>query len=102
MPRLTKNVITREEAIALAPAYVKFIEDKTVMSESYPLVMAAFEKLKKGQKVVTFSEGIYVRAKVTSINSRSIRDIDGPVVRVGNDEYTWRVDGNHYAYPIDG
>ncbi len=26
--------------------------------------------------------------------------VDGPVVRVSNGEISWRVDGNHYAWPL--
>ena len=97
--KFTKNIITREEAVALAPAYVKFIEDKD-WDALMKLVIPAFETLKRGQSAVTFSYGVYLRVKVTSLNNHDFRAVDGPIVRVGNDEYTWRVDGDRYAYPI--
>ena len=80
--KLTKNIITKEQAQTVAPNYVAFIED--VLS---PFDFEAFEKLKRGQKVLTYVAGQFVEAKVTSVNHNDYRAVDGPVVRVSNGEY---------------
>jgi len=121
--KLTKNIISRKEALKLAPDYVLFAEQyadlraakKRMTSDEYAdyddkqrvkcnkanqVVMEKFEKLKRGQRVLVYNDGRYVICKVSSINHDDFRAIDGPIVRVGNGEYTWRVDGNKYAYPI--
>ena len=97
-PKFTKGVVTHHEAYKLAPVYVKFIEEKDYAA-LHAQILPAFGKLRVGQAVLTFAEGVYVKAKVTSIRQPNW-DADGPVVRVGNGEYTWRVDGNRYAYPL--
>lgn len=102
-PQLTIGVISREEAIRLAPDYVDFIEGNF---DKFNVVNEAFERLRKGDKVLSFwgtgirPEGQFVLAKVTSVNHTDYRAIDGPVIRVGNGEYTWRVDGDRYAFPV--
>lgn len=97
--RPTKGLLTRDEALALAPDYVRFIEDKDF--DFLDKILPKFNELRKGQEVVTCNDGQFVRAKVTSVNSNDMRAVDGPVVRVGNGEYTWRVDGCDYAYPTE-
>lgn len=101
MPTVTKNIITRAEALKLAPAYVEFIE-ATGMNcfDKLDAFEPAFRAMKRGHKAITFTNNKYVKVKVTSVNSNDFRAEDGPVVRVGNDEFTWRVDGDKYAYPI--
>ena len=96
--KLTQGVISRDEAIKLAPEYVAYIEE----SKGFSALFDKFNNLRRGQRVLTHlrDSGDYVLAKVTSINHDDIRAIDGPVVRVGNGEYTWRVDGNGYAWPL--
>lgn len=94
--KLTKNIITRDEALAISPDYVAFVEGDF---DKWNAVNAKFETLKRGQTAITYHDGQFVKVKVSSINSNSYQAIDGPVVRVGNDEYTWRVDGDRYAYP---
>ncbi|MFA5234778.1 MAG: hypothetical protein WC390_10295 [Sulfurimonas sp.] len=96
--RITKDIITREQALAIAPDYVKFSED--LNSSTFNSVMQKFNVLRKGQPAITYVDGQFVKVRVTSINHEDFRAIDGPVVRVGNGEYTWRVDGDGYAYPI--
>jgi len=96
--RITKNIISREEAEAISSDYVSFVEGDF---DAYDKVNEEFEKLKRGQTVITYDEGKFIKAKVSSIDQYSIRAIDGPVVRVSNGEYSWRVDGNKYAYPIN-
>ena len=99
--KLVKGVITKAEARKLAPDYVRYRElrgDKQMAA--WDKVWARFQKLKRGQAVITYHDGVYVKALVTSIRLANY-DADGPVVRVGNGEWTWRVDGNEYAYPIE-
>src|ERR1035437_5101859 len=100
MPKITKNVITREQALKVSAAYVAFAEgDFSKFGE----INKAFAKLKKGQKVITFTDGQFVEAKVSSINNtcfQAMEGEDGPVVRVSNGEYSWRVDGCGYAFPL--
>ena len=99
--KLTKGVISKEEAMKLAPAYVKWTECKNGNDwAAWDKVWAKFQKLKRGQAVITHCEGVYVKAKVASLKSASHPDAEGPVVRVSNGEWTWRVDGNGYAYPL--
>jgi hypothetical protein len=97
--KLTKNVISRAEALKLAPDYVKFVDGNY---DAWGRVLTVFNTLKRGQKVLTFTDAgnAFVICKVTSMNSNDYRAVDGPVVRVGNGEFTWRVDGDRYAYPI--
>jgi hypothetical protein len=97
--KLTKGVITREQAIAISPDYVKFAEGDF---ESWSKVNERFATLKRGQKAVTYVDGQFMEVKVTSINHNDVRALDGPVVRVGNEEYSWRVDGCGYAWPRAG
>jgi hypothetical protein len=94
-----RTLYTREEAIALAPAYVKFVEDHDHDS-LFQVVLPAFEKLKFRQTVITFDQGAYVRCIVSAINHNDYRAVDGPVVRVSDGEFSWRVDGDRYAFPI--
>ena len=100
--KLTKNVISRDEAFKLAPDYVNWKEQKPPLQFSilFNKIIPAFEKLKRGKAVITCHDSVYVKCKVTSINHNDIRAVDGPIVRIGNGEFTWRVDGCDYAYPI--
>ena len=102
--RITKGVISLAEAKRLVPDYVKWIEGKAKRGgyqwESWDKIWVAFQRLKRGQAVVTCDNGVYVKAKVTSIRPANYAEADGPVVRVSNGEWTWRVDGNDYAYPL--
>jgi hypothetical protein len=82
--------------VKLAPDYVAYVEGN--YDKLFNSVMPKFEKLRVAQKVVTYSDGVYVIAKVASIREWH-PEADGPMVRVSNGEYSWRVDGNRYAYP---
>lgn len=95
--RLTKNVISKQEAIQLAPDYVEFVEGNF---DKYEAVEKEFSKLRVGQKVLTYDDGVYVIAKVSKVDHNDPRAVDGPIVRVSNGEYSWRVDGDRYAYPL--
>lgn len=94
--KLTKGVVTREQAVAMAPDYVAFVENQGGRFDAWEKMNAKFETLKRGQKVLTRSDGVYVIAQVSSIRP----GFEGePVVRVSNGEYSWRVDGRDYAAP---
>jgi hypothetical protein len=98
---LTKGVITKDEARQLVPVYVDFVEvGPLVNGEIFNNVLSAMETLKRGQDVITCHEGTWVRCKVSKVERNSFRAIDGPVIRVGNGECTWRVDGCDYCYPV--
>ena len=98
--RLTKNIITRDEALKISPEFVAVSECRgdwfNVLCNS---IIPVFEKLKKGQRCLAYFHGQFVSVKVSSLNHNDPRAEDGPIVRVGNGEMTWRVDGNRYAFP---
>jgi len=93
---LTQGIISRDEARAISEDYVDFVEGDFDKWES---IIGPFNGLRRGQAVVSYIDGKFVLAKVSSINHNDFRAIDGPIVRVSNGEYSWRVDGDHYAYP---
>jgi hypothetical protein len=92
-----KGVITRDEALKISADYVAFVEGDW---DKFDVVETAFDKINAGQKAITFIDGSFVEVKVTSVNHNDMRAVDGPIVRVGNGEITWRVDGESYAFPI--
>ena len=99
--KLTKNIISRDEALKLAPDYVAYNEAK--VGGNYDLfdkMIKAFESMKRGKACITFHDGQYFKCKVTEFNENDMRADDGPFVRVSNGEYSWRCDGDRYAYPI--
>jgi len=95
--QLTKNLISRETALLIDPIYVAYVEGDFSKFEA---VMSRFEQLKVRQQVITYHNGKYVACTISSINHNDIRAVDGPVVRLTNGEYSWRVDGNGYAAPV--
>ena len=97
--KLTKNIITRKDALKLAPHYVAFVDGD---HDKFEAIEKKFSKVRVGQKVLTCSDGTFVMAKVSSIDKNDPRAVDGPVVRVTNGEFSWRVDGNEYAVPVIG
>jgi len=109
MTKLTKGVITRDEAFAICPDYVAFVEQHTLNEAILNPFMWDYEKLdghgyptagiKVGQDAITCMDGQFVRVKVTSAKHPQ-HDADGPTVRVSNGEYSWRVDGDKYAFII--
>ena len=99
---LTKNIITRAEALALCPSYVAFVEGDF---DKFSEVDAALSKMRKGRVAITARKQdngslAFFRVKVSSVNNNDPKALDGPVVRVNNDEATWRVDGDKYAFPL--
>jgi len=95
--KLKNGLISREKALSFSSDYVNFVEGNLDFFEN---VDNAFVKLKKGQKVITYHDGNFFEAKVTNVDNKSYQAVDGPVIRVSNGEYSWRVDGDRYAYPI--
>ena len=96
--KLTKGIISREKAVELVPVYVAFIEKKSY--DRFDAIYEVFNNLKRGQQVITYHDGQFVKAKVSSVSSNTPLAVDGPVVRVSNGEFSWRVDGDSYAAPI--
>ena len=103
MPKLTKGIITRDEAFKLAPDYVKMVESNygDTFHDFWEKVHDAMSKLKKGQAVITHhrESNQYLKAKVTMVDNKSYQAVDGPVIRVSNGEYSWRCDGSENCYP---
>ena len=105
---VSKGVISRDEAMRISPEYVRYVEllyggagcggGLGALGE----MLDTFAKLRRGQDVLTYIDGKFVRARVTSVNHNDYRAVDGPIVRVGNGEFTWRVDGSGWAVPIGG
>ena len=95
---ISKGVIGRDEAEQISPEYVRFAADRDW--DAAGAVLEAFAGLRRGQDVLTYTDGKFVRARVTSVNQNDPRAVDGPIVRVGNGECTWRVDGSNFAFPI--
>lgn len=104
--KLTKGTISRDEALNLSPAYVAFIEQHTLSDPVLNPFFWDYENtdrhgyptcaLKKGQKMLTCVEGQYVLVKISSVKNPQ-HESDGPVIRVTNGEYSWRVDGDKYG-----
>ncbi len=100
--KLTKNLLTRDEAFVLAPAYVNYVESKEI-GEDWDKVDVAMNTMKRGQACVTChgncgsKKGQYVRCKVSSTRLGFESE---PEIRVSNGEFSWRVDGCDLAFPI--
>lgn len=97
--KLTKGVISREEALKISSDYVAFVEGNF---DKFDIVWPLFQKLKVGQKVLTYEGQTkqFILAKISNMNYKCFQAVDGPVVRVSNGEYSWRVDGDKYAWAI--
>jgi len=110
------NLLSRDQAFALAPDLVLFTELEDGMNnpkwhDLFTKIDEGMAKLKKGNRVLvahTPSDPKYKTAggkqyrvcKVTLVDHASIYAEDGPVIRVGDDTGTWRIDGNEYAVKI--
>ena len=107
--KITKGILTREEVLKQAPAYVAFVEQHNFDSAIVDPFFWDYEhtdkhgyptcQLKRGQAMITFVEDQYVSVKVSAVNQPH-HDADGPSVRVTNGEYSWRVDGDKYGVRI--
>ena len=95
---VTKGIIGRAEAERISPEYARFAADGD--RGALDAVLGPFAGLRRGQRVLTHHGGEFVLARVTSVNGDDWRAVDGPIVRVGNGEFTWRVDGDRYAFPV--
>ena len=98
--KLNKNIISKEQAKSLAPDYVAFIEAPASNFSAFDKIEQKFTALKKGQNAISYHDGQYVQVKISQVNHNDFRAVDGPIVRVSNGEFSWRVDGDKYAYPI--
>jgi len=88
----------------IAPDYITAFDYKD--KESSPAFLRVWEKfnnLKKGQFVLTKGRNNkgYIIAKVTSVKFDSWIEPEQPNLRVSDGEYSWRVDGDAFAYPVD-
>ena len=97
---LTKNIITRDEAVAISPDYVAFVEGNF---DLWDKINAQFAAAKRGQKAISAVTGrrgeiVFVKVKISNIATNDPHAEDGPIVRVSNDEFSWRVDGDKYAF----
>lgn len=91
-------IIDRTQAIKLAPKYVAFVEgDFNCFND----VESKFQQLKKGQQCLSYRDNQFIKCKVSQVSHNDPRAIDGPLVRVADNEGSWRVDGCYYAYPIE-
>ena len=90
-------IIDRAEAAKLAGAYVAFIEGDF---DYFTDVESKFQQLKKGQSCLSYLNGCFVKCKVSLVSHNDPRAMDGPLVRISDGKYSWRVDGDRYAYPI--
>jgi len=91
------DVISREQAEQISKDYVLGSMHKDF--GALDRVIEGFNKLKKGQLVLTFYEGQFIVATVSSVKF-DWRNEDGPVIRVSDGKVSWRVDGNGYAVAI--
>ncbi len=89
--------ITRDEALKISKDYVAYAEGDF---SKFDKIIKAFDALKRGKPAITYRNGKFHKVTVSSIDHKSIRAVDGPVVRVRDEKYSWRVDGSGYAYPI--
>ncbi len=98
--KLTKGLISREEAIKINSDYVALAADRDW--DKSDSVDPVFALLKVGQKILTYYEGQFVVGKVTSVRpiNSCYEAMDGPIIRVSNGEYSWRVDGSYLAVPL--
>jgi len=109
------NLLSRDEAFKLCPDLVTFTELDGGMSNPqwhalYDKIDSGMATFKKGQRVLvaaeppkdhkTFGGKQYKVCKVTSVIHGDYRNEDGPVIRVGDDAGTWRIDGNEYAVKL--
>lgn len=89
--------LTKDQAKKLNPDYVDYISGNRRL---FDIVLENFDSLKKNQKVLTYRKPDFVIVKISSINYNDPRALDGPLVRVTDGEFSWRVDGSGYAAPI--
>jgi hypothetical protein len=102
--KLTKGLLTLEQANAVCPEYVNFVtEYDNDGFENFEAVLKQFEHATVGAAAICAyrqPDGtlVFVEGKITKVDNNDWRAIDGPVVRFGNGELSWRVDGDKYAW----
>lgn len=96
--------ISKAEVKKLAPDYI------TAFDYSHPDTSLAFFRmwdkfnvLKRGQLVITKARkgSGYIVAKVESVKYDNYTEPEEPNLRVSDGQFSWRCNGNHYAYPIE-
>lgn len=107
MIRKELGPISREQAIAIDAIYVKWREDRDM--DCFDHVQSLQEGLKRGQLVLTEmlrvrenvpnQARVFILAQVSSVKRNCVQAVDGPVIRVTDGEYSWRVDGDTYCVP---
>jgi len=87
----------------IAPDYITaFDYSNKDSSPAFFRVWNKFNNLKRGQLVLTKGRANkgYIVAKVTSVKFDSWVEPEQPILRVTDGEYSWRVDGDAFAYPL--
>lgn len=90
------DTLTRDQVLEIAPDYVDYVEGE----DKWEIVDDKFRTMKKGDKGITFNDGVYKVIKIALIDPFHISAIDGPMVRVQDNTASWRVDGNRNAWPL--
>lgn len=90
-------IIDRNEALKLARDYVSFVEGNF---DLFKTIEFKFAQLKKGQTCLTYRDKEFIKCKISLVSHNDPRAMDGPLVRVTDGEWSWRVDGDKYAYPL--
>jgi hypothetical protein len=101
--------IPKAQVRKLAPDYIAAFdyENKEVSiqesSAAFFRVWDKFNALKRRQLVMTKARTGrgYVVAKVTSVKFENPVEPEQPILRVSDGEYSWRVDGDGFAYPLE-
>ena len=96
--------IPKEKVCKIAPDYITAFDYKNKnSSEAFFRVWDKFNALKRGQLVITKAKNNrgYIIAKVTSVKFDNWIEPEQPVLRVTDGEYSWRVDGDAFAYPLE-
>lgn len=95
-----KFILTRDEALALVPTLVAHTEapKEEFDFQRWNKIREDMDETKVGQTVIvatrlTGETLIYVRAKVSMSKRGTVRNEDGPVIRVKAGKVSWRVDG---------
>ena len=96
--------INREIAVKIDSIYVKFVETNDLGTWDHIDVLQ--NSLKRGQLVLTISPTEagpiqFIIAKVSSVRNNTPDCDDGPVIRVTDNKFSWRVDGDKCCVPTN-
>ena len=97
--KLIPQTISREEALKLSLEYVAFTELGWKYND-FSKFLDEFNALKKGDKVISYLDGMYVIGKVTLVDPRLWGIADSPTIRIASGNMSWRVDGCKFAAKI--